>query len=222
MTNPFAKSGALLFPSVAAALISLCAPSALCAEPRDGDVESEMPVSVSHAPRYSAPVRSNAESAEGDVEMEVSAQPKWIRPQRQATSAPQPVPVAPPSAAPLPAPVQEFRQDSSRWMPAVIHVNDSTYQAELGHYSGMVLIDFYSKMCGPCMKTSPIVDRWGEEFRGQVKVVKIESEKSPRLVERFKVTSLPCLIMMNDGREVNRETGQPSPDLLKRWVQSQK
>jgi thioredoxin 1 len=219
MLNSFGKS-VLFFTTVGASLINFCVPSVLGAEPRDGDVESEAPVSAFRSRRYSAPARVKSEAAEGDVEMEVSAQPKWVRPQQQASPA-APL-IQPPVAAPTPAPATEFRQDSSRWLPAVVHVNDSNYQAEVGHYSGLVLIDFYSKMCGPCMKTSPIVDRWGEEFRGQVKVVKIESEKSPRAVERFKVTSLPCLIMLNGGQEVNRETGQPPVDLLKRWTQAQK
>lgn len=227
MSKPFALSSTFLSlaPRVALAGVLLCtfSPAVRGAEPRDGDVESDAQISVSHASRYGEPTRSRNESADGDVESEYTPNAKWVRPQRQTPAAqPVPPPLPPPVAASAPAPSQDFRQDSSRWLPAVVQVNDSNYQSELGHYSGLVLIDFYSKLCAPCMKTSPIVDRWGEEFRGQVKVVKIESEKSPRLVERFKVTGLPCLVMLNGGQEVNRETGIPPTDLLKRWVQAQK
>ena len=230
MSKPFALSSTFLSLAsrvvLAGVFVGSISAAGLSAEPRDGDVESDAQISVSHTRGYGEPARSQRESADGDVESEYAPNRKWTQPQRRETPA-QPVPapaspLPPPIAAPAPSPSQDLRHDSSRWLPAVVHVNDSNYQAELGHYSGLVLIDFYSKLCAPCMKTSPIVDRWGEEFRGQVKVVKIESEKSPRLVERFKVTGLPCLVMLNGGQEVNRETGIPPTDLLKRWVQAQK
>ncbi len=194
--------------TLAALLVFAVATSATSAEPRDGDVESNMGNETIRPHRFAVRPNTTNESADADVESDGPIQRQTIRRQ--------PEPVAAPTI------LHEYRPEPVRPQPAVVHVTDSNFDLELRGYSGIVLIDFYSKMCGPCMKTSPIVERWADEFRGEVKVVKIDCDKAPKLVERFGVTNLPCLVLLNNGREVNRTTGEPRPDLLRRWVLAQR
>ncbi|CAK9197750.1 unnamed protein product [Sphagnum troendelagicum] len=65
-----------------------------------------------------------------------------------------------------------------------------------------VLVDFWASWCGPCKLVAPSMDKIEQKYSGQVKVVKIETDENPQLVEMYKVYGLPTLILFIDGKEV--------------------
>ncbi len=77
-----------------------------------------------------------------------------------------------------------------------------------------VLIDFYADWCGPCRMVGPIVDEIAEE-RGDIIVGKVNVDEEPELAERFAVFSIPTIVVLKNGDEVNRVTGaRPKAQLL--------
>ncbi|KAL6779801.1 TRXX1 [Auxenochlorella protothecoides x Auxenochlorella symbiontica] len=85
---------------------------------------------------------------------------------------------------------------------AVIDVSESTFEAEVLKSEIPVLIDFWATWCGPCKLVAPFVDWVAEEYKGTLKVVKIETDPNPGIVEKYKVYGLPCLLLFADGKEV--------------------
>ncbi len=69
-----------------------------------------------------------------------------------------------------------------------------------------VLLDFYADWCGPCRMVSPIVDAIAEE-RTDIVVGKINVDNDTELAGTFGVFSIPTLVVLKDGKEVNRISG---------------
>lgn len=77
-----------------------------------------------------------------------------------------------------------------------------------------VLIDFYADWCGPCRMVGPIIEEIAEE-RDDVIVGKINVDNDPELAERFNVFSIPTIVVLKNGEEVNRTTGaRPKAQIL--------
>ena len=76
-----------------------------------------------------------------------------------------------------------------------------------------VLLDFWASWCGPCRMVSPIVDEIAEE-RSDVKVCKVNVEEQRELAAAFKVMSIPTLVVMKEGKIVNRAMGARPKDQI--------
>ncbi len=82
---------------------------------------------------------------------------------------------------------------------SVLAVTDATFEAEVIRSEIPVLIDFYADWCQPCKVQAPVVEEVARELAGKVKVVKIDTEKSPRLAAAFQVQSIPMLFVVAGG-----------------------
>ena len=82
---------------------------------------------------------------------------------------------------------------------SALSVTEATFEQEVLQSELPVLIDFYADWCQPCKVQSPIVEEIARELAGQVKVVKINTEKSPRLAQAFQVQSIPQLVVVQGG-----------------------
>lgn len=77
-----------------------------------------------------------------------------------------------------------------------------------------VLIDFYADWCGPCRMVGPIVEEIANE-RDDVIIGKVNVDNDPELAEQFNVFSIPTLVVLKNGEEVNRVTGaRPKAQIL--------
>lgn len=77
-----------------------------------------------------------------------------------------------------------------------------------------VLLDFYADWCGPCRMVSPLVDKIAEE-NPQYLVGKINVDQEPELAQVFGVTSIPMLVVMKNGRIIQKSVGaKPKPQIL--------
>lgn len=82
--------------------------------------------------------------------------------------------------------------------------------------TGAVLVDFYSKNCGPCKMLDFILKDIDEEFDGNIKMIKVDFEENPGLIDEHNVEGYPTLIMFKDGKEVSRKSGlQQKPVIIK-------
>ena len=72
-----------------------------------------------------------------------------------------------------------------------------------------MLVDFWASWCGPCRELGPVVDALGEELT-DVKVVKINVDEERELAKKYKVFSIPTLVVIKDGQPVNKSVGVKS------------
>ena len=81
-----------------------------------------------------------------------------------------------------------------------------------------VLLDFSAKWCGPCKALVPHLNELSTKYKGKVKVVSIDVDEQPDLKERFDVHSMPTLVLMKGGKEVDRHSGFIPLDKLVKFV----
>jgi thioredoxin 2 len=82
-----------------------------------------------------------------------------------------------------------------------------------------VLVDFWAPWCGPCRMVSPIVERVGRALAGRLKVVKLNVDEAPAIASRYDVQGIPLLVMIADGREVDRLVGAVGEPQLRQFVE---
>ena len=84
---------------------------------------------------------------------------------------------------------------------ATVDVTDATFQAEILECEIPVLVDFWAVWCGPCKLVAPLMAAVEKEMDGKLKVVKINADPCPNLVEKYKVYGLPTLSLFNPGSD---------------------
>lgn len=88
----------------------------------------------------------------------------------------------------------------------VLKVTSENFEKEVLQSEKAVLIDFYADWCGPCKMLSPVVEQVAEE-NSNAKVVKINVDEAQDLAIKYQVMSIPTLVVIKDGKEVNRSVG---------------
>lgn len=88
----------------------------------------------------------------------------------------------------------------------IIQVNSENFETEVLKSDKTVLIDFYASWCGPCKMLSPVVEQFASENEN-IKVVKINVDDEQDLAVEYGVMSIPTLVVIKNGQEVNRSVG---------------
>ena len=88
----------------------------------------------------------------------------------------------------------------------MIEINESSFQEEVINYKGKVLVDFNAEWCGPCKMLRPALEKLAEENKN-IKVVSVNVDNNPDLARKFNVFSIPCLVVLKDGKELERTVG---------------
>ena len=99
----------------------------------------------------------------------------------------------------------------------VMKVTSSNFEEEVLNSDKTVLIDFYADWCGPCKMFSPIIESVAEENE-DVKVVKIDVDNAQDLAIKYQVMSIPTIVVIKNGKEVNRNVGVVSKSLIVEMV----
>ena len=101
--------------------------------------------------------------------------------------------------------------------PGPIEVTDGTFADQVERSSLPVLLDLWADWCGPCHMLAPTIDQLSRELEGRVKVAKLNIDENPFTANRFGVRSIPTLLVLKSGLEIDRLVGvQPKEEITRR------
>ena len=96
---------------------------------------------------------------------------------------------------------------------AVYEITEDNFDEVVGKSEVPVLVDFWASWCGPCKMLSPVVEQLSGEVQ-DVKFVGLDVDDSERLAMKYGISSIPCLVLFENGEEVKRSVGfKPKPAL---------
>ena len=70
-----------------------------------------------------------------------------------------------------------------------------------------VMVDFWATWCGPCQMAGPVIDQLATDYKGKVKIGKLDVDANQATASQYAVVSIPTVIMFKDGKEIARKVG---------------
>jgi len=86
------------------------------------------------------------------------------------------------------------------------HITDSNFNEIVNKYP-LALIDCWAPWCGPCVALAPAIKKLAKEYAGKMFIGKLNVDENPRTAERFQIFSIPTMLIMKNGKEVDRIVG---------------
>lgn len=100
-----------------------------------------------------------------------------------------------------------------------VTLTDENFEAEVLKSDTPVVVDFWAPWCGPCRVLGPVIEELADDFKGQVKVGKLNVDDSPKTAQQFSIRSIPTVLFINDGKVVDGVVGAlPKPALAEKFT----
>ncbi len=103
-----------------------------------------------------------------------------------------------------------------------IELNDVNFDSEVKRSTQPVLVDFYATWCGPCRKQLPIMDEIAKDYSGKARIGKMNVDDGKIKAAEFGISSIPALLVFQDGQVVERLVGLHSKsqlsDILEKYL----
>jgi thioredoxin 2 len=98
-----------------------------------------------------------------------------------------------------------------------VTVTDATFSADVERSPLPVVLDMWAEWCGPCQMIAPVIEELASEMAGRVRFAKLNVDENPATAARFDVRSIPTLLVLKAGQEVDRIVGaQPKSEIKRR------
>ncbi len=97
-----------------------------------------------------------------------------------------------------------------------LDITDETFESEIMRFPGAAMVMFWSPRCPYCQKLSPVFDRLAPEYAGRARIAKFDVDKYHRVPGQYAIDGVPTLILIKNGKVLNRLVGvQPKEELDK-------
>jgi thioredoxin 1 len=96
----------------------------------------------------------------------------------------------------------------------IVHVTDETFDAEVSACRELVLVDFGASWCSPCRALDPVLEEIAADYQNRIRIFKADVEQAPRTARQFHVMTVPTVIFLKDGKELDRFVGAERKDKI--------
>lgn len=100
---------------------------------------------------------------------------------------------------------------------ADMEITEEEFNKIINNSHKLVVANFFAEWCMPCLMQTPIIEDLAEQMK-EVKFVKIDKEDNEELTSKYSVSSIPCLIVFKDGKEVERIIGSHSAEIIEKKI----
>jgi thioredoxin 1 len=76
---------------------------------------------------------------------------------------------------------------------------DNNFHSEVENRDGVVVVDFWAAWCGPCKMIAPVIEELSVEFAGKVQFVKVNVDDNPEVSQKYRIASIPTIMVFNNG-----------------------
>jgi len=96
----------------------------------------------------------------------------------------------------------------------VNEVSDQKFESEVMNAPVPVMVDFWATWCAPCRMLAPVVETIAEQYKGRVKVLKMNVDDNPATPGKYNIRSIPTLLFFKDGVVKEQIVGNTSPGTI--------
>jgi len=102
----------------------------------------------------------------------------------------------------------------------IVHVTDDSFEQEVLQASRPVLVDYWADWCGPCKMIAPVLDEIADEYKGRIRIAKLNIDDNPNTPPRYGIRGIPTLMLFKEGEVEATKVGAVSKSQLTAFIDS--
>lgn len=100
-----------------------------------------------------------------------------------------------------------------------VNLTKLNFEEEVLQSEKLVLVDFWATWCGPCKMIAPVLEQIAEEYKGKVKIGKVNVDEESEIAGQYQILSIPTLILFKNGKIMNVSVGFRSKSEIEKIIQ---
>ncbi len=101
----------------------------------------------------------------------------------------------------------------------IAHVTDATFDQEVLKADGPVLVDYWAEWCGPCKMIAPVLEEIAGEYKGKIKIAKLNIDENPGTPPKYGIRGIPTLMIFKNGGVEATKVGALSKSQLSAFIE---